>query len=294
MSEYNTYSIKKSYKLHKTFFQLQRLFKLKSFVEELARADASFELNWSLLEEIGAALDIVARTTTALQRENIYLSDIYAEWLLLIDQLEELKTEYAQTLVTLIHERFKTIFNEDSKPMLACVWMDPRYQISLTADQRLIAKSHLLDLHRKIVAFGEKEEIGTPTDGSSEPQMSISRLEKLMRNFEKCSSSSIEPNVMSMESVLQSFDSLDRLPPSTDPLKFWSSKKSTHPQMYELARVVFAVPGTQAAVERTFSSLDKIITKFRGSLSDKTIERIMFMRCNRSIFGANPFCPENE
>lgn len=123
------------------------MFKLKSFIEKLAINDSIYELDWDLLNEMGAALNFVAITITALQREDIYLSDVYAEWLLLIDQMKELRTEYCETLLKNIQTRFGNIFGQRCEPMLACISMDPRYQLSLNEGEKRIAKEHLNGLY---------------------------------------------------------------------------------------------------------------------------------------------------
>lgn len=261
------------------------MFKLKNFIEDLAKTDPAFELNWALLADMGAALNLVATTMTALQREDIYLSDVYAEWLLLIDRLKELGTEYGQALLEATQKRFKNIFDSDCEPMLACIWMDPRYQVSLNAEQKQIAKQHLVGLFERISKTTEDEidEKSIEIDANA----SVCRLEKLMKNYEI--ESKIEARVINMTDILESFDNLERMSPKIDPLKFWGDKKISAPQMYTLSKIIFAVPGTQAAIERNFSALNKTLTKFRSSLSDETKERILFMKCNHVLFGQNLF-----
>lgn len=61
-----------------------------------------------------------------------------------------------------------------------------------------------------------------------------------------------------------------------------------------MAKIVCAVPGLQSAIERNFSALNKTLTKFRAALSDEALERILFLRCNRSLFGENEFKDVSE
>lgn len=234
---------------------------------------------------MGAALNLVAITMTALQREDIYLSDIYAEWLLLIDQLEELETEYSRTLLQVVRHRFENIFSLESELMIACIWMDPRYQLSLNAEEREMAKVHLIGLYERISKT--KNDESDKYTAQLEANASICRLEKLMKGYE--SESIKSARAIHISDILESFNNLERMSPKIDPQKFWSSKKMPSPQMYTLSKVIFAVPGTQAAIERNFSALNKTLTKMRARLSDETLERILFMRCNRSLFGENLF-----
>lgn len=258
---------------------------LRTFIENQAKADAAFVLDWPLLLEMGAGLDLVATTITAIQRENIYLSDIYVEWLVLIDQLKELRTEYSRALLGRIRERFKNICGPDCLPMLACIWMDPRYQLSLDAEEKDIARNHLIALYERISNTKASEiEEDAVEDGLN---ANIWRREKLMKEYEnKSNQNALEVRI---GDILESFNSMARISPKIDPLKYWSSKSDAAPQMYTLSKIVFAVPGTQAAIERNFSALNKTLTKFRAALSDETLERILFMKCNHSLFGQNLF-----
>lgn len=265
--------------------QLESLFELRSFIEGKAKSDSSYELNWLLLLEMRPALNLVATMMTILQREDIYLSDIYAQWLLLIDQLKELETEYSQLLLNTIRQRFKNIFNSDCAPMIACIWMDPRYQISLNEEEKQIAKEHLTGLYERIVKMKENESDGDSQ--SAEEDDNVSKLEKLMKGYER--ESKKHANAILIGDILESFNNLERMSSKTDPLKFWSTKKVSAPQMHMLSQIVFAVPGTQAAIERNFSALNRTLTKFRSQLSDETLERILFMKCNHSLFGQNLF-----
>lgn len=259
---------------------------MKGFIENLAKTDSSFELDWTLLLEMAAALNLVATTMTSLQRENIYLSDIYAEWLLLTDQLAELGTPYSQILLHAIKKRFTNIFNTDCAPMIACVWMDPRYQVSLNAEEKQIAKEHLIGLYERIIKTKENE--NNQEDSSKlKENANVSRLEKIMKGYER--ESIANARSIQLTDILESFDNLERMSPTIDPLNFWYNKKMSAPQMFTLSKIIFAVPGTQAAIERNFSALNKTLTKFRSALSDDTLERILFMKCNRSLFGQNLF-----
>lgn len=94
---------------------------MKNFIEELADTDSAFAIDWDLLSEMAPALNLVAVAMTKLQREDILLSDIYAEWIVLFDDLNSLQTAYSQTLLEAIRNRFANIFGPECHPMLACI-----------------------------------------------------------------------------------------------------------------------------------------------------------------------------
>lgn len=269
--------------------QLQSLIKLKSFIEKLAENDSSFLLEWDLILEIATALGPVAATTKALQRENIILSEVYGEWLLLIQKLKQLDSAYSKLLLKAIENRFKNIFGSQCAPMLACVWLDPRYRVSLSTHQKKIAKEHLVDLYnRACMTSKEKDGENPTTDQTIHANEDTIILETLLQDFELKTAAQATPATAFVD-LLEEFDAVKREPLTCNPLMYWKDKRSKYPDMYMLAKILFAVPGTQAAIERNFSSLNKILTQFRSRLSDETLERTLFLRCNRSLFGSNAF-----
>lgn len=108
----------------------------------MALIDSSFEIDWDLIEEMAESLNIVADTITVMQRENIILSDVYGAWLSLIQKFKELKSNSSKILLDAIEIRFKNIAGPQCAPMLACIWLDPRFELSLDAHQQEIAKEH--------------------------------------------------------------------------------------------------------------------------------------------------------
>ncbi|CAF0926191.1 unnamed protein product [Rotaria sordida] len=68
--------------------------------------------------------------------------------------------------------------------------------------------------------------------------------------------------------------------PSSDqeynPLHFWKQNHSLYPRLAKIAKRVFAVPATSAAVEREFSLAGNIVTKKRSKLSSETVNDIIF------------------
>lgn len=262
---------------------------MRKYIENLAKTDSAYELDWDLLNEMGASLNFVANAMTALQRQDIMLSDVYAQWLLSMDQLQELGTHFSQALLTAIRTRFSNIFNTNCEPMLACIWLDPRYQLTLTTEEKVVAKRHLICLYERLSKMEEEEHnAGTATELiDNEENECESRLEKIMRSYEK--EANANGRAIEVREILDSFDNMERLPTRTDPRKYWKDRKMSAPQIYSLSKIIFAVPGSQAAVERNFSTLNRTLTKFRSRLSDDTLERILFMSCNRALFTENLF-----
>jgi hypothetical protein len=62
-----------------------------------------------------------------------------------------------------------------------------------------------------------------------------------------------------------------------NPLQFWKHNYSSYPRLARIAKRVFAVPATSAAVEREFSLAGNIVTKKRSRLSPGTVNDIIFL-----------------
>lgn len=76
------------------------MIKLKAFIEKLVETDVKFQLDWDLIQEMADALDLVATTTKAFQREDMILSEVYAEWLVLIEKLKKkMNSTYSKILL---------------------------------------------------------------------------------------------------------------------------------------------------------------------------------------------------
>lgn len=269
------------------------MIELKTFIEKLVSTDPIFQLDWDLIEEMAEALDNVATTITVLQRENIILSDVYGAWLTLIQKLKKLNSNYSKILLKVIEIRFKNIVGPQCAPMLACIWLDPRFQLSLNECQKKIAKEHLTTLYERVKETYEDKSKDSAAEHTIPEE--TDPLELFMQTFEMESNTDKLPNV-ALADLLESLDSMKRTPLNSDPLEYWKAKEKVYPEVYMLAKIVFAVPGSQSAIERNFSALNKTLNKFRAALSDEKLERILFLRCNRLLFGPNAYdnVPEEE
>lgn len=61
-----------------------------------------------------------------------------------------------------------------------------------------------------------------------------------------------------------------------NPLLFWKVHHHLYPRLAKIAKRIFAVPATSAAVEREFSSAGNLVTKKRSRLSPEMVNDIIF------------------
>jgi len=78
-----------------------------------------------------------------------------------------------------------------------------------------------------------------------------------------------------IETILKTYYiNQSRLNHKTNILEFWKSMETTYPEVYILAKIVFAVPSTQVSVERLFSGLKFILSPYRCNVNSKNLERV--------------------
>ena len=172
--------------------------------------------------------------------------------------------------------------------LLSGVFLDPRYQILLTDHEKVIAKQHLKDLHRRLNNRG-----GIPeTRSDSRPSASADpmheeeeedELERLLRQTERIKAASGngkggDSSSVDLSLLLDSFDGVPRIPYEEDVFHFWRSYPSKELRM--LAEVACSVPVTQVSLERLFSALRYILSDVRNRLREDIIDAILFLRLN--------------
>ncbi|CAF3436877.1 unnamed protein product [Rotaria socialis] len=72
-----------------------------------------------------------------------------------------------------------------------------------------------------------------------------------------------------------------------NPLPFWKHYQQKFPCLSLLARHLFPIPVTSAAVERSFSAAGLVVTERRSSLDPQTLNDILFVISIQSILEQN-------
>lgn len=101
-----------------------------------------------------------------------------------------------------------------------------------------------------------------------------------MQDQKRACASGADKNRDEVEQALLNFRNQKMVDQKVDILDFWESRKSTMPELYELAQILHAVPMTQISVERLFSAMKFIYSDLRGNLSPALLQDILIVRCN--------------
>lgn len=249
---------------------------------------------WLILKELVYVLQIPYKATLDFQSKTLTLSDVYGRWVSMRLHLNECakrksyQTELANRLVDALNSRKEVIFGN---PLMVCaLLLDPRFHSVVERDEQKKeqAKSQLLSIWRRLhilqsAPSPEKDTSSNSNDLSFEFDVQAAMdlhftqpsLERTDVNHPR-----IEPDI---EQIIDEFQPKP-LPLSTNALQYWQQSKNEHPELYELAMVVFSIPPTEVQVERDFSSLDYIFTKRRCRLTEQRLADILLLHLNKDLF----------
>lgn len=68
-----------------------------------------------------------------------------------------------------------------------------------------------------------------------------------------------------------------------DIISFINTNRSQFPEISVVADILFGIPPSQSAVERSFSQLSFIFNSLRNSLSPALLEKLLLIRLNKNI-----------
>lgn len=299
--------------IEQVFFQLSDIKACENVIKYLA--DENVQMcqlllkKWNVLREIISLLQIPFNATIDFQKKKLTLSDVYGRWLGMQLHLEaclkrsSFKTGLTQHLLDALKSRNIVIFNN---PLVSCaLYLDPRYHKRLyDYPEKLVqAKNNMIKIWRRLIAlqnidsqpqtrsdstlnvssdsfsfeFNEEDAVAKYIHGEGQNSTQSSQ------NVEISSQSSATQKECDIESIIESFQPDIELK-GISILEYWEKIKEKHPEMYQIAMVIFSVPPTEVQIERDFSALDFIFTKRRGNLCENRSEEIFLIHLNKDLF----------
>lgn len=254
------------------------------------------------LEEMKDVLHVPYLTTVLLQKQDFTLSDFYGCLQIvelnlkrLIGRSQPKVTNLAERLLQCVNNRKSKLI--DTPLMLCAVFLDPRYKCTIEANHEKVQLAKMTIEHIwtrlkmvKGIDSSEDEE-KTPTAKKNTIDEYYADLDQYLNQTLGLHPSSVEndnPNdknaiIISISKYEASIQGL-RLKSSDSVHNFWESKKSELAVLYEIASIVFAIPPTQASVERNFSGLKYMLTDKRYNLKAELLEALLLIHLNRDDF----------
>ena len=157
---------------HSTCDMLTRLLSLKDFCQEMAASNTDLhvpESEWSLFLQIVASLEPARKAAKALQKEALTLGDFYGVWLTCkLEIMKASSSQFSQLLLTAIKKRESSLLENEA--FVACVFLDPRYKLLLTEQEKKSAKAHLVNTWNALQNLKKKGEIDLTESNRLSPQ----------------------------------------------------------------------------------------------------------------------------
>lgn len=181
-------------------------------------------------------------------------------------------------------ENLEQFIMNNKAALLAAVFLDPRIKITLNEIQYNIGINHVISIW---LYFTNNEISSKDTYENMEDQISESNnleldsnqnsdvLEQFLREKKSIEVPCLSQNSTStiIENILKTYYlNQKRLSYKTNILQFWKSMEDMYPELYILAKTVFAVPSTQISVERLFSGFKFILSLYRSNITSKNLE----------------------
>ncbi|XP_065321241.1 uncharacterized protein LOC135928713 [Gordionus sp. m RMFG-2023] len=257
---------------------LERLLSLKDFCNDFIIGACEIILSeddWNQVKELTSVLVPLKITTLRVQAEQLCLSDFYGIWLRCRLELGRLTSYFSNEVLENTKIREQQYLQ--NSVVYASIYLDPRYQVLLSSEQKQMAIDHLEDLcYTQNSIIYNTLVVTTISNGCSDNNDNdndIDDLEILLLDREKKIklSSDRKEQKISIVSLIEKFSEVMRINRDANILKFWEENSSIYPELYTFSRIVMAVPATQVSVERGFSSL----TNLRGNLKNDILEDIL-------------------
>lgn len=249
---------------------------------------------WSILKDLVRILAIPYKATIEMQRHDLTLPDAYGSWLKMELHLENkgkraTKTGLEKLLVKALRERKQRHAIFDNPLMKAALYLDPRFRRQITRDHESTdtAKETLLTVSRRLIALSEITRTDTSNPSTEERVSSDDDSFDAQKAFDEYfnRTTAIESNYHSdFEASLDIFDP-PVMPISASVLEYWHKSYDEHSKLlFDVAMAILAIPPTEVAIERDFSTLRFILNDLRTNLSPKTLENILTINLNKSLY----------
>ena len=223
-----------------------------------------------------------------------HTGSFFKEWKKLIFKFSQICDILVDAMRTSIECREKVLL--DNNVLLAAVYVDPLYRVTLNDEERAKGKAALLQIalslkhheERRCGAnlFKEKNQSSRKENFSSTSESENEDFEKLLdrqakrrKTYTEDAASNLSPLrlfKMDFNNALTDMENIDR-----------SSKVTVmgailrYPGILQkVAYTVTALPSTQVSVEKLFSALRIIRSDLRTSMKEDLLEAILFLRTN--------------
>lgn len=253
---------------------------------------------WALITEMTTVLAIPFEATNVTQIATLTLSDFYFAWKKMESKLRKItndhrcSTGFANTLLEKIVARQKYLL--DTPAMITAIYLDPRFNFELKNNNNTIqiAKLTLADMYDRIMQLKENECTDSSMDICAEDDSYENLCVSMGLGRTFYGTANVNERIHSEEKLSRKelFDLLDafaaennRIHNKCSILSYWETRKDSDPILYEFASIIYAIPPSQATVERAFSALNHVFSYKRTNLLQETLECILNIKLNQDL-----------
>ncbi|XP_064115089.1 uncharacterized protein LOC135221196 [Macrobrachium nipponense] len=276
-----------------TYDMLDSVLEKKLFLNQIGLANESLLIldeDWEKISDITEALKPLRETTCALQMKNLTAGEFLAQWVKCKVVLERSTAVTAPLLLQAMEKRQDSLLRNPA--FLSAVYLDRRYNVLLTEEQKELSQIHLLGLWKKIktisstssmssVSMLAKDDSFTSGDSDGEGDSalgSVDIVEQLLRVSDVSRATDTASKESEVAEHIKMFAKASRISKNECIFQWWHYQQES--ALKNLAEVAVALPVTQASVERTFSGLRYILNDLRLGLKEDIVDAVMLLRCN--------------
>ena len=279
-----------------TYLMIERILELKSILSDMANHDLTMSnVQWDQVKSLKELLYYPYIVTKKLQCSNLTPGSFIKEWNMLIFRMTQIGGLIAEEIKDSMVRREAFLLDNDI--LLAAIYVDPLYRVSLNDSQLIKAKIALFNVAVRMNGLDkeienpvqEDDSMASPTamslsSGSSEDEYEIFLDVKERSNKrQKCDiektrglPSKINKFKQDFYAALTEVENFDR----TSKLTVINAIPRYPEIVQQAATAVTGLPPTQVSVERLFSALRIIKSHLRGKLKEDLIDAILFLRTN--------------
>lgn len=300
------------------YFQIRDVLKCEQVVRHFANTEKTFKLllrKWHVLDEIKRILHIPYLTTNLLQKNEFTLTDFFG-CIQIIDLKMKQFIENPSNRYTKLAEHVQQCMSErksqmvDNPLMLCAIYLDPRYkcELDLNPEKLQFVKITLENIWERmaLVKSGVQPDMNeAPSEALNnskdeddmhlyyseldkhycEMGLNSATVDQDLTNIDRSNFTQDKNKIAVAISKYERYVSGIRVKSSESIASFWETNKQNFGyELYEIASVIFAVPPTQASVERDFSALKFIFTDFRWNLAEDLLESLLIIHLNPDFY----------
>ncbi|XP_055622688.1 uncharacterized protein LOC129766202 [Toxorhynchites rutilus septentrionalis] len=246
---------------------------------------------WRFIKEYETAFKPFYKATKMMQSQHQPFSEFYIQWLNAVLELHKLESNrFIAPLSQSLMSRFEKL--KQNNVFRAALYLDPRFNYLnstvFTPEEKEEIQEYLIRLWERMTTLREATGRLPSLDISSNESSRSIVVDDMDDFLTNLFGGTLTPasSSKSLDNIRQQIKMLEiepRQPHTYSVWNHWLARKSSHPEVYDVAMLVHSSPSSQASVERAFSALSLVLTSRRTSITDDILENTLLLKLNADI-----------